>query len=125
MSIDRVPDYESIERREWRRNAQQVTRRLADNEPSLAKRIATYIDRFGYDEATVCEKIEHDPMFAAHFAKEPRRTSLHQAAPVCTKRRRRGGLTTWLTFRNSNPCLSQAVRLCTSPATEKYKAAKF
>ena len=75
-----VPDYESMEREEWKQNAQQVKQGLANNDPRLAKRIATYIDRFGYDESTVRKKIRDDPMFAAHFAKEPRRTSLHQKA---------------------------------------------
>ena len=78
MNISKAPDYESIEREEWKRNAQQVKGRLANNDPGLAKRIDTYIDRFGYDESEVRKKIEADPMFAAHFAKEPRRTSLHQ-----------------------------------------------
>lgn len=56
MNISKAPDYESIEREEWKRNAQQVKGRLANNDPGLAKRIATYIDRFGYDESEVRKK---------------------------------------------------------------------
>lgn len=46
--------------------------------PRLMKRIATFIDRFDFDESEVIQKIECDAMFAAHFAKEPRRTTLHE-----------------------------------------------
>lgn len=74
------PDYESIESAMWRDNAQQVVPRLNDSDADLAKRISTYIERFGYARETVEEKIRQDPMFAANFAKEPRRTSFHENA---------------------------------------------
>lgn len=41
------------------------------------KRIYTFIARFGYPMDAVVNKIKTDEMFAAHFTKEPRRTSLH------------------------------------------------
>ena len=78
MSSDQIPDYEDIERAAWRDNAQQVVSRLETADSDLAKRIATFVDRFGYSGPEVEEKIINDPMFAAHFAKEPRRTGLHQ-----------------------------------------------
>ena len=78
MSSDQIPDYENIERAAWRKNAQEVISRLETGDSDLAKRIATFVDRFGYSRPEVEEKIVGDPMFAAHFAKEPRRTGLHQ-----------------------------------------------
>ena len=78
MSPDQVPDYESIERAAWRENAQEVVSRLETGDSDLMKRIATFVDRFGYSRSEVEEKIIKDPMFAANFAKEPRRTGLHQ-----------------------------------------------
>lgn len=78
MSSDQIPDYESIERAAWRENAQEVISRLETGDSDLTKQIATFVDRFGYSKAEVEEKITNDPMFAANFAKEPRRTGLHQ-----------------------------------------------
>lgn len=78
MSPDPTPDYESIERTAWKENARDVPSRLLAEDLDLMRRIATYVDRFGYSSAEVKKKILNDPMFAAHFAKEPRRTGLHQ-----------------------------------------------
>lgn len=78
MSPDLIPDYENIERLAWRENAQKVVSRLEAGDSGLAKRIDTFVGRFGYSRPEVEEKIINDPMFAANFAKEPRRTGLHQ-----------------------------------------------
>ncbi len=79
MSGDPLPpDYDSIERKAWLENAEEVPKRLSSNDKDLLKRVRTYIDRFRYPESNVKDKIQHDPMFAAHFAKEPRRQSLHE-----------------------------------------------
>lgn len=78
MSPDPTPDYENIERISWRENAREVRSRLLAKDSDLMKRISTYLDRFGYSQTEVEKKILSDPMFAAHFAKEPRRTGLHQ-----------------------------------------------
>jgi hypothetical protein len=72
------PNYDEIERKRWSANAKQVLNRLRDGEKNLLKRIATFIDRFGFPEADVKEKIRSDSMFAAHFAMEPRRQGIHE-----------------------------------------------
>lgn len=74
------PDYEGIELRMWREYAKQVVDRLSENDEHLDKRIRTYVQRFGYDREVVENKIRTDPMFAAHFAKEPRRMKFHERA---------------------------------------------
>ena len=76
--LDAVPDYENLEREAWRANAKQVKLRLSEGDSYLMKRIRKYVDRFGYSETEVKNKIKDDPMFAAWFAKEPRRTGFHQ-----------------------------------------------
>ncbi len=73
------PDYENIEQREWRRNAGQVVSRLNERDRNLAKRIQTFISRFGFPRNQVEDKIRVDKLFAAHFALEPRRTGLHES----------------------------------------------
>lgn len=73
------PDYEGIEQRLWRANAEEVYTRLMEDEPNILKRISTFIWRFGYDEDEVREKIYDDKVFASWFAKEPRRQGLHEA----------------------------------------------
>ena len=72
------PDYEEIEQREWRENANKVVSRLDDGDRNLAKRIQTFLSRFGYPRNQVEEKIRSDRLFASHFALEPRRTGLHE-----------------------------------------------
>lgn len=72
------PDYDAIERAEWRENAKQVPTELSENSERLLERINLFIARFGFKLADVIAKIKTDNMFAAHFAKEPRRTGLHE-----------------------------------------------
>lgn len=72
------PDYDAIEQRMWRNNAQDLPQRLRTNEKNLLKRIATFISRFGFPESDVRDKIRSDDMFASHFAIEPRRQSFHE-----------------------------------------------
>ena len=72
------PNYEAIEKLQWLKNAEKVPVRLAEGEEDLMKRINTYMKRFGYKKSEVRDKINSDSMFAAHFAKEPRRTSIHE-----------------------------------------------
>lgn len=72
------PDYDATECKAWRQNARQVTDRLSKQDIHILKRVETYIDRFGYTLNEVSEKICADPMFASHFAKEPRRTGFHE-----------------------------------------------
>lgn len=74
------PDYEAIERDEWKKAESEVQEEAEKRTHRLLKRISTYIYRFGYDEDSVVRKIIQDHMFAAHFSKEPRRTGLHEAA---------------------------------------------
>lgn len=72
------PEYESVEQGEWRQNATLVSDELDSGSDRLLKRIQLFVARFGFSEAAVRKKIEVDLMFAAHFAKEPRRTGLHE-----------------------------------------------
>ena len=72
------PDYENIEQKLWRGNAEEVYAGLEDDESNILKRISTFIWRFGYEEDEVREKIYDDEMFAAWFAKEPRRQGMHE-----------------------------------------------
>jgi len=73
------PDYDELEREQWRKNAREVFNRLRSKDSNLIKRIDTFMDRFGYPFKAVRRKIRKDRMFAAHFAKEPLRTGLHEA----------------------------------------------
>ena len=72
------PDYESIEQDLWKKNAKSVTERLAASDSNILDKIQTFIWRFDFPIEIVKEKIKNDSLFAAHFAKEPRRTTLHE-----------------------------------------------
>lgn len=73
------PDYEALEQQQWLENAKEVVDRLDKNDINLMNRIKTYVWRSEYDLEQTKNKIREDPMFAAHFAKEPRRTGMHEA----------------------------------------------
>jgi len=72
------PDYEAIEQSAWRDSAGDVPSELASNSGRLLKRIRLFMNRFGFAEDAIKDKVRDDAMFAAHFAKEPRRTGLHE-----------------------------------------------
>jgi hypothetical protein len=72
------PDYEYLEQTAWRENAAKVADELSTNSKRLLKRIRAFIARFGFAEDAVKDKVRDDEMFAAHFAKEPRRTGMHE-----------------------------------------------
>lgn len=72
------PDYAAIERNEWRKNALLVPDEMDSASSRLMKRIQLFIDRFGFSEPDVINKVKTDSIFAAHFAKEPRRTGMHE-----------------------------------------------
>ncbi len=72
------PDYDTIEQKKWQQSQKKVIEEAHNPTDRLIKRISTFTSRFGYSEADVLTKIQHDEMFAAHFAKEPRRTGLHE-----------------------------------------------
>lgn len=76
--MPKPPDYDEVEVKQWRENAKEVVSNLEKKEENILKRIKTYIWRFGFSQADVENKIADDDMFAAHFAKEPRRTGLHE-----------------------------------------------
>ena len=67
------PDYDAIEQEMWRANALQTPELLAGGDADLQRKMETYAYRFGYAVEQVREKIAADPMFAAHFAKQPTR----------------------------------------------------
>lgn len=78
MSDERPPDYDAIEQAEWQKNAGLVPGELNRNSERLSERIKLFTTRFGFPSAEIINKIRTDSMFAAHFAKEPRRTGLHE-----------------------------------------------
>ena len=74
------PDYEAIEIEMWRKNAKEVADEVKSGSERLKERIGLYVSRFGFSEQEVRDKIVADSMFAAYFAKEPRRMGFHEAA---------------------------------------------
>ncbi len=80
MRVEPPPDYDAIEREAWQKNARNVPLRLSEDDPYILRRIQTYCGRSGYSRKEVHEKIKNDPMFAVHFAVEPRRQGLHEQA---------------------------------------------
>ena len=72
------PDYDALEQVAWRENVDAVIDRLNARDANILKKISTYIWRFGYSESEVSNHIREDQMFAAWFAKEPRRTKFHE-----------------------------------------------
>lgn len=78
MSIKPPPNYESVELAKWRENARSVPAEMCSGSDRLIKRIRLFVSRFGFPEIEVGNKIKTDSMFAAHFAKEPRRTGMHE-----------------------------------------------
>lgn len=73
-----APDYDVISREEWRLNAEDVKRKFRRKDPNIMQKIDAFIDRFGFDKTEISNKIENDVMFAAWFAKDPTRTSIHE-----------------------------------------------
>ncbi len=82
MNVDydslQPPDWEGIEKEMWARNLREVDEEAAERSDRLMERIERFVWRFGYDAESVLLKIREDEMFAAWFAKEPRRQSLHE-----------------------------------------------
>ena len=74
------PDYEAIERDQWKQAHKEVANEANRPTVRLRKRIAAFAGSFSYPPKDVLMKIETDAMFSAHFAKEPRRTGLHEAS---------------------------------------------
>ena len=72
------PDYDTLEKIEWRNNTQDVKQRLRQEETNIMKRIETYCWRFGNSLEEVQVEILNNDMFAAIFAIEPRRTRFHE-----------------------------------------------
>lgn len=80
MTLDNIepPDYDAKEQELSRQFAKGVPTLLVKNNSDLLKKIQTYHYRFGYSIDEIRQKIQDDPMFAASFAKEARRTGLHE-----------------------------------------------
>ena len=72
------PDYNALERVAWLKNAEAVLAKLNDRDRYILKKMRTYGWRFGHSEQAVENHIREDQMFAAWFAKEPRRTRFHE-----------------------------------------------
>ena len=72
------PDYDAREQELSREYAQEVPEQLANGASDLLKKIQTYHYRFGYSIDEIRREIRDNPMFAASFAKEARRTGFHE-----------------------------------------------
>ena len=72
------PDWDSEEKKMWKENHAEVAVEVEERAERLMKRVALFVWRFDYKEKDVVAKIRHDEMFAAWFAKEPRRQSPHE-----------------------------------------------
>lgn len=72
------PDWQAIERSEWLKSRDEVTKELRDNAPRVEEAAATFAEKFGYPVKSVMDKMGQDDMFAATFAKQPGRTGLHE-----------------------------------------------
>lgn len=78
MSSRPPPDYKKEEQRGWRENAAAVVARLEARDSNLLKKVDTYAWRFGYGADEIRNKIRSDIMFAAHFATDPKKQTLHE-----------------------------------------------
>jgi len=65
-------------RQMWLDNATKVPELLEEQDDNLMKKISSYSRKFRFTPNDVEKKIRSDKMFAAHFAKEPRRTNFHE-----------------------------------------------
>lgn len=74
------PEYDKIEKELWKTFATEVVSQLESEDSGLIRRIRTFCDRFGFNEADVCNKIKTDFMFACCFAKNATRTGFHENA---------------------------------------------
>jgi len=76
------PDYEKLELMAWSKNADEVSDKLSKNDKNILKKIRQFHLNFGFPEDEIKGKINKDPMFAAHFAVEPRRQNIHEMIAV-------------------------------------------
>ena len=90
MSRLKPPDYEDRIKTMWRENAREIASLLQEGDKDLLNRIATYVDKFGFPQDVVEQKIMQDPMFAAIFAKEPRRQNPYE--PIAAQWLREHGI---------------------------------
>ena len=74
------PDYDAIERQKWKEAQNSVALEAQERTDRIMQRVKGFMWRFGFNEKAILNKIASDTMFAAWFAKEPRRTGLHEAA---------------------------------------------
>lgn len=72
------PDWEGEEKERWLENARDVPRQVKDKEKGMMKRVHTYHTRFDYAIPKVIRKIHRDAMFAACFAKDPKKQVMHE-----------------------------------------------
>jgi len=72
------PDYDKAEQELREKNKFKVRDLLEKRDPGLMRRIRTFTDHYGFDEAVVRQKIIDDFMFACCFAKNPTRMRVHE-----------------------------------------------
>ena len=75
---DPPPDYPSLEIIQWEQAKDEVKAEAEAKSSRILKVVRSFATKFGYQEQEVLIKIIDDDMFAAHFAKDPLRTGLHE-----------------------------------------------
>lgn len=78
MPHEPPPDWDDIEREEWRKSRDRVAGEVDAGAERVLRVAGTFAGKFGYALKSVLDKIRNDTMFAAHFAKQPGRTGLHE-----------------------------------------------
>ncbi|MBF2735770.1 MAG: hypothetical protein ISN26_06845 [Betaproteobacteria bacterium AqS2] len=72
------PNYAVLEILEWAKARDAVQGEARASSSRLMRVVNTFSNKFKYPVPEVLEKIYADEMFAAHFAKDPLRTGLHE-----------------------------------------------
>ena len=72
------PDYDRAEQELREKNKFEIRGLLDKQDPGLLRRIRTFTDNYGFDEAVVRQKIKDDFMFACCFAKNPTRMGVYE-----------------------------------------------
>ena len=74
------PNYKSLEEKKRSENLNAVKKDLERNDGYLNYKIRSFAIDFNFDVEKIKEKIKNDEMFAAHFAKSPRKQGIHEKA---------------------------------------------
>lgn len=80
MTVPEPPDYRNIVSSRLKANVAAVPGLLEDNDSALLKKIATFAQKYGFDEKDVAALVRHIPAFAAHFALDPLKQNVCEIA---------------------------------------------